>query len=441
LVRGEGSALSGIEMEGMRLDTSSFPIELSLAAWQTDGRTHVTAVIRDITERKRAQDALRQREERLQQAQRMEAIGRLAGGVAHDFNNLLTSIIGFASLVRDSAHDDPLRADIDEVLGAADRAAGLTRQLLACSRRQVAAPQIVELDQIVANMERMLTRLIGGNITLSAVAAPKLERVRADPGQIEQVLINLAVNGRDAMPDGGALRIELFNAELDAAAAAMRPGLAPGRYVQLAVTDTGAGIEPGLVGHIFEPFFTTKAEGKGAGLGLATVYGMTMQNGGQIEVESQVDRGTTFRVYFPSVDAADPLPAVHEALPLEPASETVLLVEDDDRVRGLVATVLRRRGYTVLEASRGEEALALAERHAATIHLLLSDVVMPGMNGLIVADRVTEVRPGMRVLLMSGYSEDAALCDGMGTSKTPFIQKPFSMEALTAKIREALSAT
>ena len=272
------------------------------------------------------------------------------------------------------------------------------------------------------------------------MAAPKLGRVRADPGQIEQVLINLAVNGRDAMPDGGELRIELSNAELDTAGAATHPGLAPGRYVQLAVTDTGTGIEPGLVSHIFEPFFTTKAEGKGTGLGLATVYGITTQNGGHIEVESQVNRGTTLRVYFPRVDFI--VPALAEAAsPIEQASETVLLVEDDDRLRGLVANVLRKRGYTVLEASRGDEALALAERHAATIHLLLSDVVMPGMSGRIVADRVTELRPDTRVLLMSGYSDDAVLCGGIETAKMPFIQKPFSMEALAAKIREALSAT
>jgi PAS domain S-box-containing protein len=440
LARGEGGAFgSSIEMEGMRRDTSTFPIELSLSAWQTDGRTHVTAVIRDITECKRAQEARLRRDEQRQQAQRMEAIGRLAGGVAHDFNNLLTAIIGFASLVRDSVPDDPLRADIDEVLGAADRAAGLTRQLLAFSRRLAFTPQIVALDEIVANMERMLRRLIGERITLSVVSAAKLGRVRADPQQIEQVLINLAVNGRDAMPEGGELRIDLSNTELDPAGALTHPGLAPGRYVQLAVTDTGTGIAPGLVSHIFEPFFTTNPEGKGTGLGLATVYGITTQNGGHIEVESQVNRGTTFHVYFPRVDATGPVVAVHEAAsPIEQASETVLLVEDDDRVRGLVANVLRKRGYTVLEASRGDDALALVERHAATIHLLLSDLVMPGMSGRSVADRVAELRPDTRVLLMSGYSDDAILC-GVEHAKTSFIQKPFSMEALAAKIREALS--
>jgi PAS domain S-box-containing protein len=442
LARGEGAALgSSIEMVGMRRDASTCPIELSLSAWQDEGRTQATVVIRDITERKQAQDVLRQRDAQLQQAQKMEAIGRLAGGVAHDFNNLLTAIVGFGGLVRDSLPDnDPIRADVDEVLTAADRAAGLTHQLLAFSRRQVVTPRSIALEEIVANTEKMLRRLIGEDIVLICPAAPKLGRVRADPGQIEQILVNLAVNARDAMPDGGELRIDLCDVEFDQANAPPRAGLEPGRYVRLAVSDSGSGIEPEIIGHIFEPFFTTKPEGMGTGLGLAMVYGIAQQNGGSVEVESSATRGTTFRVYFPRLDSTEAtVPADGPPSPAELASETVLLVEDDDRVRGLVATVLRKRGFTVLVASRGDEALEIARGHAAPIHLLLSDIVMPGMSGRVVAARVTELRPETRVLLMSGYSDEASPRVGVESAKMPFIQKPFSMDVLAARIREALS--
>jgi PAS domain S-box-containing protein len=442
LASGEGAALdSSIEMVGMRRDGSTCPIELSLSAWQADGRTQATVVVRDITERKQAQDVLRQRDAQLQQAQKMEAIGRLAGGVAHDFNNLLTAIVGFGGLVRDSLREtDPIRADVDEVLNAADRASSLTRQLLAFSRRQVVTPRTIALDEIVASTEKMLRRLIGEDIMLISAAAPELGRVRADPGQIEQVLVNLAVNARDAMPDGGELRIDLCNVELDEASAPPRAGLEPGRYVRLAVSDSGSGIEPDVISHIFEPFFTTKPEGMGTGLGLATVYGIAKQNGGSVEVESSVTRGTTFRVYFPRIDAAQPIACADGTPPpVARASETVLLVEDDDRVRGLVATVLRKRGFTVLVASRGDEALEIVRGHAAPIHLLLSDIVMPGMSGRVVAARVTELRPDTRVLLMSGYSDEASPSGGVESAKTPFIQKPFSMDALAARIREALN--
>jgi PAS domain S-box-containing protein len=442
LARGEGAALgSSIEMEGLRRDGTTCPIELSLSAWQADGRPQVTAVIRDITERKQAQAVLQQREAQLQQAQKMEAIGRLAGGVAHDFNNLLTAIIGFGGLVRENLPEsDPLCADVDEVLAAADRAVILTRQLLAFSRRQVITPRVVALEEIVARIEKMLRRLIGEHIVLTSAVAPQLGRVQADPGQIEQILVNLSVNARDAMPDGGQLRIDLCNVELDQAAAASRPGLRPGRYVRLGVSDSGSGIEPDVIRHIFEPFFTTKPEGQGTGLGLATVYGIAKQNGGSVEVESDVTRGTTFHVYFPRVDSIEPIVCDGgTAPPAEHPSETVLLVEDDDRVRGLVATVLRKRGYTVLVASRGDEALELVRGHQGPIHLLLSDIVMPGMSGRAVAARVTELRPDTRVLLMSGYADDATLRGGIEPAKTPFLQKPFSMDALAARIREALN--
>ena len=429
-----------IEIAGVRRDGSTFPIELSLSTRQTDGGAHVTAVIRDITERKRAQEALQQRDEQLRQAQKMEAIGRLAGGVAHDFNNLLTAITGFGVLAKEGlGPDDSHRSDIDEILGAADRAAALTRQLLAFSRREVVRPQLLALDQIVANTEKMLRRLIGEHITLSSTATPEIGCVRADPGQIEQVLINLCVNGRDAMPQGGELHIALSNVELDQAGLGADDGPEPGPYVRLTVSDTGCGIDPDMMSRIFEPFFTTKQEGKGTGLGLATVYGIVKQSGGHLAVESQVGRGTTFTIDFPRVESSHEVadvPSIQSAP--QQASETVLLVEDDDRVRGLVASVLRRRGYEVLEASRGDEALELVRGHTAPIHLLLSDVVMPGMSGRIVATRVVELRPETRVLLMSGYSDDIALRGEDEAANMPLIQKPFSMDALEARIREAL---
>ena len=436
---GPAARLGGriIEIVGQRRDGVTFPIELS---WQADGRRQVTAIIRDISERKQAEEALRQRGERLQQGQKMEAIGRLAGGVAHDFNNLLMAIIGFGNLVRDDLKEsDPKRSDIDEVLSAAARAATLTSQLLAFSRRQVVTPQVIALDQVVARTEEMLRRLIGQSVTLTSVIAPGLGRVRIDPGQIEQLLVNLCVNARDAMPAGGELRVDLSNGNVSGSESSAPRDLQPGRHVCLAVSDTGSGIDPDVIDHIFEPFFTTKPEGKGSGLGLATVYGIARQAGGHVDVESRPGHGTTFRVYFPRLDSVESSVAVPapEASPAC-ASETVLLVEDDDRVRRLVANLLRRRGYTVLATSRGDEALEVARRHEAPIHLLLSDVVMPGMSGRVVAARVTEIRPDTRVLLMSGYSDDAILRNDVETARLRFIQKPFSPEALAAKIREAL---
>jgi PAS domain S-box-containing protein len=318
-----------IEMIGLRKDGTTFPSELSLSARQTDGRVQATAVIRDITERKSAEKTLQQREEQLKTAQKMEAIGRLAGGVAHDFNNLLTAITGFGSLVRDGLSvDDPLQSDIEEVLGAASRAVALTRQLLTFGRRPVVAPQPVALDRLVSGTEKMLRRLIGAKITLSVVSSPDLGLLSADPVQVEQVLINLCVNARDAMPDGGELRIVLDSAEVDQAGADAHPGLRPGRFMRLAVSDTGSGIDPGVLAHIFEPFFTTKLEGKGTGLGLATVYGIANQNGGHVEVETTVGAGTTFCVYFPEF-------VMDEACGEDPAALTVEEEAADSEAAGL----------------------------------------------------------------------------------------------------------
>jgi CheY-like chemotaxis protein len=326
---------------------------------------------------------------------------------------------------------------VDEILNAAGRAAGLTRQLLAFSRRQVLAPQVLALDEIVARTKTMLVRLIGEDIELSSASEAGLGRVRADPGQIEQVLLNLAINARDAMPEGGKLHVALANVAFGDDAVSMPPGLAAGRYVRIEVSDTGCGMAPDIVSRIFEPFFTTKGEGKGTGLGLATVYGIIQQSRGSIDVESRPGRGTTFYVYLPqcadeettSVPDARQQPSPHR-------SETVLLVEDDDHVRAFVRTMLQQRGYTVLDANGGDQALDIAESHLAAIHLLLTDVVMPNMNGRVLAERLTAVRPDTRVLFMSGYSDDAVLRAGIHTAGVRFIQKPFSMEGLGAKLLE-----
>jgi PAS domain S-box-containing protein len=429
-----------IEVTGVRKDGGLFPSEFSLAAVRTAQGPMFTAVVRDVMERKHAQDALRQRDEQLQQAHKMEAIGRLAGGVAHDFNNLLMAIRGYAELlIQELADSAERRADAEEILKAADRAAGLTKQLLAFSRRQVITQQAVALDQVVENMQKMLQRLIGEDITLATEIWPGLTPVLADRTQVEQILVNLIVNARDAMAGGGQITIELRNIELDSIGVAAHPGLKPGSYVEMAVSDTGTGMDAEMASKIFEPFFTTKEDGKGTGLGLATVYGIVHQNGGVIEVQSKLGHGTTFYIYLPMAtdfgNPATPRPAV-----MAGASETVLLVEDDDRVRVLVSTMLRKHGYTVLLASQGDQALEIAARHRGRIHLLLTDVVMPGISGRALAERLMVTRPDTRVLFMSGYSDDAILRHGVKSANTLFVQKPFSAEGLGGKIREILEA-
>ena len=438
-----GMAGRTIEIVGARKDGHRFPIEISLSAWQAAGATNFTVVVRDISERRQAEGVLRQREDQLRQAQKMEAIGRLAGGVAHDFNNLLTAIRGYGELLLDALdQDDARRADADEIINAADRAAGLTRQLLLFSRRQVLMPQVLALEEIVARTESMLHRLIGEDIELTFVSQAGLGSIRGDPGQIEQVLVNLVVNARDAMPSGGRIHIELDQVELDGSAGENRSAAAPGRYVRLSVSDTGSGMTPEIVAQIFEPFFTTKEEGKGTGLGLATVYGIVQQGGGTIEVESQPGAGTTFRICLPQVADADAVKAPDRTIRLTSrGEETILLVEDDERVRALVVSVLKRSGYIILEAAQGEQALDIARAYAAPIHLLLTDVVMPGMSGRVLSEKVTSLRSETRVLFMSGYSDDAMLRHGVQTGSAQFIQKPFSMDALTAKIREMLGTT
>jgi len=370
----------------------------------------------------------------------MEAIGRLAGGVAHDFNNLLMAIRGYAEMIAQNLPEgDERRSDAEEILKASDRAAGLTRQLLAFSRREVITQQAVALDRLVSAMQAMLQRLIGPEIQIATEIWPDLTPVLADSTQLEQILVNLVINSRDAMPKGGKITVELRNVELDKIGVAAHPGLQPGDYVEMSLSDTGSGMDAETMSRIFEPFFTTKEAGKGTGLGLATVYGIVQQNNGAIEVQSRVGHGTTFYIYLPrATDLGKPAPM--KSAGSAGGNETILLVEDDDRVRALVSNMLRKNGYTVLLASAGDQALEIAARHRGRIHLLLTDVVMPGLSGRILSERLTAARPDTSVLYMSGYSDDAILRHGVRKAAAHFIQKPFSIDALAHKIRETLNA-
>ena len=392
------------------------------------------AVFRDVTQR-------RQLEEQLRQAQKIEAVGRLAGGVAHDFNNLLNVITGYGQMLFRRLTDGPEREKTRAILQAADRAAGLTRQLLAFSRKQVLEPKVLDLNAVVSGMDEMMRRLIGEDIELQAELAPDLGRTRADPGQLEQVLMNLVVNARDAMPRGGRVTLETSNAEMDDAYVRDHLGARPGRYVTLAVCDTGLGMDAETQKHIFEPFFTTKEKGKGTGLGLATVYGIVKQSEGYIWVDSAPGAGTTVRVYLPWVEAEpvpEPKPPVApEQMPAR-GTETVLLVEDEDMVRRMTREVLEGAGYRVLEASSGFEALRVSAGHGGRLDLLLTDVVMPGMSGRELAERLAPVRPGMKVLYMSGHTDDAIFHHGVTQAGTGFLQKPFTPDALERRVRDLL---
>jgi signal transduction histidine kinase len=387
-----------------------------------------------------AYEELSATQDQLTQARKMEAVGRLAGGVAHDFNNLLTVMIGRSQLLllRLGA-EDPVRPDIELMQQTADRAANLTRQLLAFSRKQVLQPTMLDLNAVVANLAEMLRRLIGEDIALVTALDPALDHVKADPGQIEQIVINLAANARDAMRKGGRLTLETANAELDAAYARHHVDVHPGPHVMLAVSDTGVGMTPETQARIFEPFFTTKGPGVGTGLGLATVYGIVKQSGGHIWVYSEPGRGATFKIYLPRVAEAVTPSVARPGLP-KPARghETILLVEDELAVRDLARDVLRAHGYTVLEAQHGCEALLISELHSGPIHLLLTDVVMPEMSGRELANRLAPLRPTMPVIYMSGYTDTAVVHHGVLDPGTIFLQKPFTPDALARKIREVL---
>jgi NO-binding membrane sensor protein with MHYT domain/nitrogen-specific signal transduction histidine kinase/CheY-like chemotaxis protein len=378
--------------------------------------------------------------ERRQQSQRLEAIGQLAGGIAHDFNNLLTAILGNAAFVLASTPpDDPRHADVREIERAAERAAELTRQLLAFSRKQILRPTTLDLNTVLAQTMRMLSRLVGEHIEVTVRAAPALGPVRADASQIEQVIVNLVVNARDAMPEGGKLTIETRNVVLGTDFASQHIGVTPGPYVMMAFTDTGVGMDQATQDRIFEPFFTTKPRGRGTGLGLATVYGIVKQSDGSLSVYSEPNRGTTFKVYLPQV--TDEVPAA--AAPARPeeavGTETILLVEDETAVRQLAERALRRAGYRLLVAGDAEQAARASRGHGGPIHLLLSDVVLPGTSGPKLAAELVAERPDLRVLYMSGFTENAIVHHGVLDPDTEFIAKPFTPPGLTAKVREVLT--
>jgi hypothetical protein len=427
----EGAVRTGVRHRTK--DGQRFEVDLVARPLDFAGRRARLVLARDVT-------AQRHLEEQLRQSQKMEAVGQLAGGIAHDFNNLLTAILGSTQLLlHNTPPDDPRREDAEEIRNAGLRAAELTRQLLAFSRRQVLAPKVLELNAVVANMERMLRRLLGEDVELATTLDPATGAVSADPGQLEQVLLNLAVNARDAMPGGGRLSVGTSRLAITEEHVERRHRLPPGDYACLAVTDTGVGMDDATQAHLFEPFFTTKEVGKGTGLGLATVYGIVKQSGGYIWVYSEPARGTTVKVYLPRVpgvaEAAAPAPV---PTVVRGGHETVLLVEDAAPVRTLARRSLEARGYRVLDASDGPAALELSARHTGGIDLLVTDVVMPGMSGRELAERLAPQRPGMKVLYTSGYTDDAMVRQGVLTAGVAFLQKPFVPDTLARKVRDVL---
>ncbi|HEY6361373.1 MAG TPA: response regulator [Vicinamibacterales bacterium] len=408
--------------------------------------THLERAIRYALRNWQAGRALLDREEQLRQAQKMEAIGRLAGGVAHDFNNLLTAIIGYTDLVREKLDPgDPVAHDVGEIRKAADRAAALTRQLLAFSRKQFLSPEVLDLNAIVTGLLPMLPRVIGEHIETTTSLAPDLRRVKADPSQMEQVIINLVLNARDAMPMGGHLGIETSNVTLDAQrVAAERLQLELGQYVMLGIRDTGSGMDAETRQHIFEPFFTTKAKGKGTGFGLPTVYGIVDQSGGAISMDTAPGRGTSIRIYLPVTESVEEEPERRETAPATLAgvgTETLLLVEDNDAVRELAVNALRKRGYTVHEARNAEEAIEWSLSSRVKPHLVVTDVVMPGLSGPNLAARLLQENPRLKVLYMSGYTDDATAVHGAFWGGVPLLQKPFTPAQLAERVRMALDAT
>jgi two-component system, cell cycle sensor histidine kinase and response regulator CckA len=401
-------------------------------------------VMLDITRRKQAEEALRLSEEQFRQSQKMEAIGRMAGGIAHDFNNLLTAITGYSELtLNGQTLDDRVRGNLEEIRKAVGRAAGLTQQLLAFSRRQVLRPVVLDLNTLLSNVHKMLRRLIGEDIELVTMLGRDLWRVKADPGQLEQVIMNLVVNARDAMPNGGKLILSTENKELDEAYAQAHPPTRPGSYVMLNIQDNGVGMDLETLKRIFEPFFTTKEQGRGTGLGLSTVYGIVKQSEGYIWVYSEPGRGTSFEIYLPRIEGevVPTLEVIPPPMELPHGSETILLVEDEEAVRNLARTILQEYGYTVLEAYHGAEALRVAIRHEGPIHLLLTDVVMPLMSGRQLADKLTALRSEMQVIYMSGYTDHTIADHGILEPGTIFLQKPFTLGLLVSKVREVLDGT
>ena len=434
-----GKSLEAFETFFMTKSAERKPVSLTISPMQDESErvVGVSVIARDLTQIKKAQ----QLEEQFRQAQKLEAVGRLTGGVAHDFNNLLLVISSYTEMLQAQlAPDDPLRRNTQEVLNAAGRAASLTRQLLAFSRKQVLSPQVLDLNAVIDDTAKMIKRLIGEDIELTFLPAKPLWPVTADPGQITQVLMNLCVNARDAMPQGGKLTIETQNVFVDARTAGKHPNFSVGEYAMVAISDTGTGMTKEVQERIFEPFFTTKEKGKGTGLGLSTVYGIIKQSGGYIWVYSEVGNGSSFKLYFPRAGKSIATVAPQVSSTTEGSSEIVLLVEDEASLREIIREYLTKRGYLVLEAANGQEALELADHHEGHIDLLLTDVIMPKMGGPELA-RMLESRHSIATLFMSGYTDDAIVAHGVLESGTAFIQKPFSLHALAEKVRGVIDAS
>lgn len=436
--------LSNCEIE-LRAKNSS-PIVLQVCSANQYGRhdrlERIVVCGVDVTERRRAEAALRGKDGQLRQALKMEAVGRLASGIAHDFNNLLTVINGFCELVLTRENlDSEVRHEVEQVRGCGLRAVMLTRQLLAFSRNQVLKSKVLNLNDVVDEIESLLRRLIGEDIALFSHLDPALKPVTADPGQLGQVIMNLAVNARDAMPRGGRLLIETKNVELDEAYTEIHSYVRPGAYVMLAISDNGEGIDPAVQSRIFEPFFTTKGQDKGTGLGLSTVYRVVKQSGGSIEVYSEVSKGTTFKIYLPASDGhGEATEEVPSSLDVLKGTETILLVEDDDMMRALARVMLERLGYVVLEGRNGPEALAIYENRSGPIHLLVTDMVMPEMSGRELAERLRGQWSSIKVLYMSGFTDNAVLLHGLLRAEHAFLQKPFSSSALAFRVRRELDS-
>jgi len=421
----------GMELAGRRKDGSKFPVEVSLSYVRTEDGVFGIAFVSDIGPRKLL-------EEQLMHSQKMEAVGRLAGGVAHDFNNMLTVISGYSQMILDQLSPlDPLRGYAEEIFKAADRAAALTNQLLAFSRRQISQPRVFDVNLALSQTEKMLRRLIGEDVELKLHLSPGVGNIKADPGHLEQAVFNLAINARDALPKGGRITIETAAATLDDTYAETHAGVEPGEYVMIAVSDNGHGMDAETRRRVFEPFFTTKETGKGTGLGLATVYGIIKQAGGDIWVYSEIGRGTTFKLYFPKV--AEPASGLRDAGAAAPrGAETILVVEDEPGVRELTTTMLKLLGYHVLAADSGAEALQIAKLHAGQIALAVTDVVMPNMSGAQLAAELRRTQPEIKIVFISGYTENAISQDGVLDEDVAFLGKPFSRESLARKMREVL---
>ncbi len=424
------------ETDALRKDGTRFPMLVGIAMLDD---TRAIAFTADLRAQKKMEETLRNTESQLRQSQKMDAIGILAGGVAHDFNNVLSVIISYGEVILgDLKPNDPMRQDVEEIRKAGRRAADLTRQLLMFSRRQVVEPKVLDLNDVLASMDKMLQRIVGEDVTMVCAGADGLGKVNADPSSIEQVILNLVVNARDAMPKGGTLTLETANIDVNEALVRQHVELSVGRYVVLTATDTGVGMDGETQARIFEPFFTTKPKEKGTGLGLSTVFGIAQQSGGAVWVVSKPGKGSTFKVCLPRVD--DAIAAAAEAEPTTPegGSETILLVEDDDQVRRVARSILQRLGYRVIEARNAGEALLYCEQHDGMIDLLMTDVVMPQMSGPDMAKRLAKDRPDMRLLCMSGYTDDSVVRHGVSAGAIAFLQKPFTPDTLTRKVREVL---